>query len=165
MQHLASSISFMEQVQFYISVTSVLDCLDHSNNTYKFLKWLAFPFDVKWSAVCLPEVSEQDHWHNSCWTIYLKESLSLNVQTPFALVHDTAAVNMEWKVLMSFKSTYRAPLRLYLLKHPITTTHLNCCLYFSYLIFLSYFLSLKLWNGPFSELAHLQPSHSTAAVK
>lgn len=34
-------------------------CLDHRNNIYKFLEWLAFPFDVKWSAVCLPE---QDSW-------------------------------------------------------------------------------------------------------
>lgn len=84
-------VPFMEQVQFYISMTSVLDCLDHSNNTYKFLKWVAFPFDVKWSAVCLPGLSEQDHWHYSCYTIYLKESLSFNVN-PWAFVHDTPAV-------------------------------------------------------------------------
>lgn len=84
----------MEQVQFYISMTSVLDCLDHSNNTYKFLKWVAFPFDVKWSAVCLPGLSEQDHWHYSCYTIYLKESLSFNVN-PWAFVHDTPAVKKQ----------------------------------------------------------------------
>lgn len=95
--------TFMEQVQFYISMTSVLDCLDHSNNTYKFLKWVAFPFDVKWSAVCLPVLSEQDHWHYSCYTIYLKESLSFNVLNPCAFVHDTAAVKMECKVPMLFK--------------------------------------------------------------
>ena len=83
---------WMEPVQFYISMTSVLDCLDHSNNTYKFLKWLAFPFDVKWSAVCLPGLSEQDHC--SCYTIYVKESLSFNVRNPCAFVGDTAAVKM-----------------------------------------------------------------------
>ena len=93
----------MDKVQFYISMTSVLDCLDQSNNIYKFLKWVAFPFDVKWSAVCLPGLSEQDHWHYTCYIIYLKQSLSLNVLEPCAFVCDTAAVEMEWKVAMQFK--------------------------------------------------------------
>lgn len=51
-----------EEAQIYISATSVLDCLDHSNNTYKFFKWLAFPFNVKWSSERLPAgASEQHH--------------------------------------------------------------------------------------------------------
>ena len=83
----------MEQVQFYITVTSVLDCLDYSNNTYKFLKWLAFPFDVKRSAVCLPGLSEQDHC--SCYTIYIKELLSSSVGNPCVFMDDTAAVKVE----------------------------------------------------------------------
>lgn len=135
----------MEQVQFYISMTSVLDCLDHSNNTYKFLKWVAFPFDVKWSAVCLPGLSEQDHWHYSCYTIYLKESQSFSVQNLCAFVHDTAAVEMERKVLMSFKHKiiYKGP-HSQLLSSKTShhqTTNIN--------LFLSF----------------CQPSYSTAAVK
>lgn len=78
----------MEQVQFYMSMTSFLDCLDHSHNAYKFLNWVAFPFDVKWSAVCLPRLGEQDLGHYSCYSIYLKESLGFNVLT--RPVHDAA---------------------------------------------------------------------------
>lgn len=52
----------VEEAQIYISATSVLDRLDHSNNTYKFFKWLAFPFNVTWSSECLPAgASEQHH--------------------------------------------------------------------------------------------------------
>lgn len=55
-------------VQTY--VTSVLDCLDHCNNMYKFLQWLAFPFHVKRSRECLPAgASEQDH----CFTAFTSD--------------------------------------------------------------------------------------------
>lgn len=61
-------LSASRKVQTY--VTSVLDCLDHCNNMYKFLQWLAFPFHVKRSHECLPAgASEQDH----CFTAFTSD--------------------------------------------------------------------------------------------